>query len=86
MVAADASSTMVGPANAMPGRSRSRSALTALACFANARAPKREERLAWFEGPWKDTPLVLEMWFSLQATSRLSGTLDRVHKSPDTAG
>ena len=53
-------------------------ALAALACFANSRAPEREERLAWFEERWKDEPLVLDKWFSLQATSRLPDTLDRV--------
>ena len=53
-------------------------ALAALACFANARAPEREERLAWFEERWRDDPLVLDKWFSLQATSRLPDTLDRV--------
>ena len=53
-------------------------ALAALACFANSRAPEREERLAWFEERWKDEPLVLDKWFSLQAASRLPGTLERV--------
>ena len=55
-------------------------ALAALACFANARAPERDERLAWFEERWRDDPLVLDKWFSLQATSRLPDTLDRVGK------
>ena len=53
-------------------------ALAALACFADARVPEREERLAWFEARWRDEPLVLDKWFSLQATSRLTDTLDRV--------
>ena len=53
-------------------------ALAALACFANARAPERDDRLAWFEERWRDDPLVLDKWFSLQATSRLPDTLDRV--------
>lgn len=53
-------------------------ALAALACFADARTPEREERLAWFEARWKDDPLVLDKWFVLQATSRLPDTLDRV--------
>ena len=53
-------------------------ALTALACFANARGTQREERLAWFEARWKDDPLVLDKWFALQATSRLPETLGRV--------
>jgi len=55
-------------------------ALAALACFADARTPERDERLAWFEKRWKDDPLVLDKWFSLQATSRLPDTLGRVRK------
>ena len=55
-------------------------ALAALACFANARTAQRDERLAWFEMRWKDDPLVLDKWFSLQATSRLPDTLDRVRE------
>ena len=53
-------------------------ALAALACFADSAAPGREERLAWFEQRWKDEPLVLDKWFSLQATSRRADTLERV--------
>ena len=53
-------------------------ALAALACFANADVEEREERLAWFEDKWKDDPLVLDKWFALQATSRLTDTLERV--------
>ncbi len=53
-------------------------ALAALACFADARGPERRDRLAWFEERWKDDPLVLDKWFSLQATSRLPDTLDNV--------
>jgi len=55
-------------------------ALAALACFANARVPGRDERLAWFEARWKDDPLVLDKWFALQATSRLPDTLERVRR------
>ena len=50
----------------------------ALACFANADAAEREQRLAWFEARWQDDPLVLDKWFALQATSRLPDTLERV--------
>ena len=53
-------------------------ALAALACFANADVEERDERLAWFEDKWKDDPLVLDKWFALQATSRLTDTLERV--------
>ena len=53
-------------------------ALAALACFANSRRPERDERLDWFQERWKDDPLVLDKWFTLQATSRLSGAIHRV--------
>ena len=55
-------------------------ALAALACFADAHDPEKDERLEWFEKRWKSDPLVLDKWFSLQATSRLPNTLDRVRK------
>ena len=55
-------------------------ALAALACFAGAPAPERHDRLAWFEERWKDDPLVLDKWFSLQAASRLPDTLDSVRR------
>ena len=55
-------------------------ALAALACFANADVEEREERLAWFEDKWKDDSLVLDKWFALQATSRLTDTLERVRE------
>ena len=53
-------------------------ALAALACFADSPDPERHERLAWFEERWKGDPLVLDKWFSLQATSRLPDTLASV--------
>ena len=53
-------------------------ALGALACFANSRAAEREDPLAWFEDRWKDDPLVLDKWFSLQATSKRPDTPGRV--------
>ena len=53
-------------------------ALAALACFANSRRPERDERLDWFQERWKDDPLVLDKWFTLQATSRLPGAIHRV--------
>ena len=55
-------------------------ALAALRCFANARAPQREELLGWFHERWRGDPLVLDKWFTLQATSRLPGTLGQVRK------
>ena len=61
-------------------------ALAALACFADARTAERDERLAWFERRWKSDPLVLDKWFSLQATSRRPDTLDRVRELTRHAG
>ena len=54
-------------------------ALAALACFANsARGRERDKWLDWFHERWKDDPLVLDKWFSLQATSRQPGAINRV--------
>ena len=53
-------------------------ALAALACFANSRRPERDKWLDRFQERWKDDPLVLDKWFTLQATSRLPGAIDRV--------
>ena len=54
-------------------------ALAALACFANsARGWERDKWLDWFHERWKDDPLVLDKWFSLQATSRQPGAINRV--------
>ena len=56
-------------------------ALAALACFANSpHGWKRDKWLDWFEERWKDDPLVLDKWFSLQATSRQPGTIDRIRR------
>ena len=55
-------------------------ALAALACFANARAPEREELLGWFHERWHGDPLVLDKWFTLQATSRLPDSLRQARK------
>ncbi|HEX5650421.1 MAG TPA: aminopeptidase N, partial [Steroidobacteraceae bacterium] len=52
--------------------------LAALACLANSRAPQREIALASFYERWKDEPLVVDKWFSVQAASRLEDTLERV--------
>ena len=56
-------------------------ALAALACFANSpHGWKRDRWLDWFEERWKDDPLVLDKWFSLQATSRRPGAIHRVRR------
>ncbi len=52
--------------------------LAALASLANCDCPEREHALSAFEKKWRGEALVMDKWFSLQATSRLPGTLDRV--------
>ena len=53
-------------------------AVAALGALANLDCPERDEALARFEERWRDDPLVMDKWFSLQAVSALPGTLDRV--------
>ncbi len=52
--------------------------LAALESFANFAGDGRDERLDWFHARWRDEPLVLDKWLSLQARSRLPDTPDRV--------
>ncbi|MDH3412690.1 MAG: aminopeptidase N [Gammaproteobacteria bacterium] len=52
--------------------------LAALSALANCDCPERKNALVSFEKKWRDDALVMDKWFSLQATSRLAGTLDRV--------
>ena len=53
-------------------------ALAALACFANSRRPERDKWLDRFQERWKDDPLVLDKWFTIQATSRQPSAIHRV--------
>ncbi len=53
-------------------------AITALANLANIDCPERTEALAAFYEKWKDDPLVMDKWFSIQAMSRLPNALDAV--------
>jgi aminopeptidase N len=53
-------------------------AQAALAALAQYDIPERSEALQLFHAQWKDEALVLDKWFAVQATSRLSGTLDHV--------
>ena len=53
-------------------------ALAALGALANADVPERQPALDAFRARWRNDPLVLDKWLSLQATARLPGTLDRV--------
>jgi aminopeptidase N len=52
--------------------------MAALSCLANADCPERPLALAAFEKRWIDEPLVMDKWFSVQASSALPGTLEQV--------
>ncbi len=54
--------------------------LGALAPLANCEGPERTEALAAFYDRWRDEPLVVDKWLTLQATSRLRGTLGIVQQ------
>ena len=53
-------------------------AVAALAALADLDCEERVEVFTRFEERWRGDPLVMDKWFSLQATSALPGTLDRV--------
>lgn len=52
--------------------------LAALSLFADTDCPERAEALDYFYRRWKDDPLVMDKWLSIQAGSRLPDTLDNV--------
>ncbi|HET6420403.1 MAG TPA: aminopeptidase N [Geobacteraceae bacterium] len=52
----------------------------ALGPLAQTDCPERREALSVFHDKWKDDPLVMDKWFSIQATSRLPGTLMEVER------
>ncbi len=52
--------------------------MAALATLANLDLPEREAALADFYARWQNEALVIDKWFSVQATSRLPGTVARV--------
>jgi len=52
--------------------------MAALAALANYPGKEREEVLKDYYDKWKEDPLVMDKWLSLQATSYLPGTLERV--------
>ena len=54
--------------------------LAALTALANSDVPERQAALDAFHAQWHDDPLVLDKWFSIQAMSRLPGTLARVRE------
>ncbi|RVU82825.1 aminopeptidase N [Leucothrix sargassi] len=52
--------------------------LAALMALADIDCPEREQALKAFETEWKDNPLVMDKWFSIQAASSLPDTLSQV--------
>jgi aminopeptidase N len=52
----------------------------ALSLLADLKTPERAKALEHFYERWKDDHLVIDKWFSLQATSSLPGTLATVKK------
>jgi aminopeptidase N len=52
--------------------------IAALACLAQVDAPERSEALARFYDRFRDEALVVDKWFSVQATSQRERTLDEV--------
>ena len=52
--------------------------VAALRLLADSSAPEGEEALAAFYARWRDDTLVLDKWFSIQATSKRADTLQRV--------
>jgi len=54
--------------------------IAALGCLVNSENVIKDNALASFYSKWQKDTLVLDKWFSLQATSRLPDTLDKVKK------
>ena len=52
--------------------------IAALGLLADTRLPQRESALRRFYDLWKDEPLVVDKWFSIQAMSERPETLDEV--------
>jgi aminopeptidase N len=55
-------------------------AMAALTALANSECPERQPALDAFHARWQSEPLVVDKWLAVQATSRLPGTLARVHE------
>ncbi|HEC18070.1 MAG TPA: aminopeptidase N [Gammaproteobacteria bacterium] len=52
--------------------------MAALGCLVNSEGPERDNALAAFYDQWREDPLVVDKWLSLQASSRLPGALQTV--------
>ncbi len=57
--------------------------VAALSLIADSDAPQRETLLEDFYGKWKNDPLVLDKWFTVQAVSSRQDTLGRVRSLMD---
>ena len=55
-------------------------AMAALGALANSDCPERHKALSSFYDKWRNEPLVIDKWFSVQAVSRLPGTLGEVRR------
>jgi aminopeptidase N len=55
-------------------------ALAALTALANCDCPERRPALDDFYARWRDEPLVVDKWLSIEALSRLPGTVERVRE------
>ena len=55
-------------------------AMSALGVLTHLDAPERQQALDAFEVRWKENPLVMDKWMSIQAASTLPGTLDAVKR------
>jgi len=54
--------------------------MAALTALANCECPERQPALDAFYARWQGEPLVVDKWLAVQASSRLPGTLARVHE------
>ncbi len=52
--------------------------MIALRCLVNSKGSERERALSAFYAQWQNDPLVVDKWFTLQATSCLPGALKNV--------
>jgi aminopeptidase N len=52
----------------------------ALSCAVHAQMPSASGLLADFEQRWKEQPLVMDKWFSIQATSRQANLVPRIRE------
>ena len=54
--------------------------IAALAAVSHLKIPERDEMMDHFERKWIDEPLVMDKWFTIQASSRADDTFARVQK------